>query len=163
MTVFLLRKLPRHTGWTLTKDYTICKLTKWLFRSMCHHVAVLSWLTWNKEHDPSSKGAVEPLKSGEVGKGEDPCDDASEAWHGGEDHESTCGIPVSWWGAKQGREHTVKICAGRSTTNSLITTVSHYKVIFLTVLLPIDMFLIIPMHWWTHTAIFNTAVTGRES
>lgn len=125
LNVVWLRKFLWQAVWTLTEDYTICKLTKWRFRYMCHHVAVLSWLTWNKEHGPRSKGAVEPLKSREVGKGEDSCDDASEAWHGGEDHESPSGIPVSWGGAKQGREHTVKICAGRSTTNSIITTVLH--------------------------------------
>lgn len=53
-------------------------------------------LTWNKEHDASGKGAVEPLEGGEVGKGEDSCDDASEAGHGGEDHESTSGVPVGY-------------------------------------------------------------------
>lgn len=68
-----------------------------------HH----SWqprLTWNKEHDASSEWAVEPLEGGEVGKGEDSCDDASKAWHGREDHESASGIPVGW-GVKRGREH----------------------------------------------------------
>ena len=119
----------------------------------CHHIAVLFWLTWNKEHDPSSKGAVEPLESREVGKGEDSCDNTSKAWHGGEDHESTSGIPVSWGGAKQGREHTVKICAGRSTTSTIITIILHHNV------MTTDIFLIVPMHCWTHTAvIFNTTV-----
>lgn len=53
------------------------------------------WLTWNKEHDACSKWAIEPLKSGEVSKGEDSRDDASKAGHGGKDHESSSGIPVS--------------------------------------------------------------------
>lgn len=73
-----------------------------------HHSSTIRllrpWLTWNKEHDPSSKWAVEPLKSREVGKGEDSRDDASKARHGREDHESTSGIPVGWGGAEQGRE-----------------------------------------------------------
>lgn len=64
-------------------------------------------LTWNKEHDASSKRAVEPLKGREVGKGEDSCDDASKAWHGREDHEGASGVPVGW-GVKQGRESTSK-------------------------------------------------------
>lgn len=58
-------------------------------------------LTWNKEHDPSSKRAVEPLKGREVGEGEDSCDDASKARHGREDHKSTSGVPVGWGGVQR--------------------------------------------------------------
>ena len=73
-------------------------------------------LTGHKEHDPSSKWAVEPLKGWEVGKGEDARNDAGKAWHGREDHESTGGIPVGWGGVGQEKENTVRICAGRGIT-----------------------------------------------
>lgn len=69
-----------------------------------------SWLpplTWNKEHDSSSKGAIEPLKGWKVGKGKDSSNDSSEAWHGREDHEGTSCIPVGWR-AKQGRTRYLK-------------------------------------------------------
>lgn len=69
---------------------------------------ILSWpptLTWNKEHDASSKGAIEPLEGRKVGKREDSSNDPSKAGHGREDHESTSGIPVGW-GKKQGRAYS---------------------------------------------------------
>lgn len=57
-------------------------------------------LTWNKEHDASSEGAIEPLEGGKVGEGEDSRNDAGEARHSREDHESASGVPVGW-GHKQ--------------------------------------------------------------
>lgn len=38
-------------------------------------------LTGDKKHDSCSKGAVEPLKGGEVGEGHDASDDACKARH----------------------------------------------------------------------------------
>lgn len=67
-------------------------------------------LTWNKEHDAGSEGAVEPLEGGEVGEGEDSCDDASEARHGREDHESTSGVPVGYGRKSKLSKSGTKMC-----------------------------------------------------
>lgn len=68
---------------------TICVLCLALLASQCP-----VGLTGDKEHDPCSEGAVEPLEGGEMGEGENACDDAGEARHGRQDHEGTGGIPV---------------------------------------------------------------------
>lgn len=52
--------------------------------SVCASVCVNSGgtkLTGDEKHDSCSKGAVEPFKGGEVGKGHDASDDACEARH----------------------------------------------------------------------------------
>lgn len=52
--------------------------------------------TGDEEHDPCSKGAIEPLKGGEVREGHDAGNDAREARHPRQDHEGPGGVPVRW-------------------------------------------------------------------
>lgn len=46
-----------------------------------------------------------------MGKGEDSCDDASEARHGREDHESTSGVPVGYGQKSKFSESGTKMCS----------------------------------------------------